>query len=248
MFNLKTGFLGLTLVCGQLLAGVRAEIDYGEIIWDVSCDLVGDKLPIVGDIACDEIRKLIEIDPDEAEPVDIAVIPQGECQEVQLGLDRITEVCAQAGRLYFHLAHTWWYGCYNFKAADGTAYECCQFKYGSNGLDQYAGKFPHQFCNNEQKEGMVNPNVSEQYGVDWIYDPQYFLRQTNMAVACGADLDHVDVEKKYSQECNLHKDNFKTAIETKNDNNAHRFLKFKDGSCEIWPSKGEAIMEEKCSF
>jgi len=248
MFNLKTGFLGLTLICGQLLSGVRAGLDYGEILWNVSCDIIGDKIPIAGSIACDEMKKLITADPDEAEPVDIAIVPYGQCQKVQLGLDRITEVCAPKGRLYFHLAHTWWYGCYNFRAADGTTYECCQFKYGSNGLDKYAGKFPHNFCNNKKEEGMVNPNVSGHYGVDWVYDPQYFLRQTNMALACGADVDRVDVEKKYSQECNLHKANFRTAIETKNNNNAHRFIKFNDGSCEIWPRKGERWTEKKCSF
>ncbi len=250
MFNFKTGILGLTLLCGQLLSGVRAEdIDFGEIVWDVTCGVIGEKIPIAGDIVCDQYRKLFEIDPDKAEPVDITVIPHGECDRVQLKLDHITEVCAPKGRLNFHLAHTWWYGCYNFVNPDGTGVECCQFKYGSNGLDQHAGKFPHTFCNDKKDDDdMVTPDVADRYGVGWIEDPQYFLHQTNMAIACGANLDHVDVEKKYSQECNLHKDNFKTAVETKNTNNARRFLKFRDGSCEIWPMDGDQIMEKKCSF
>ena len=115
-------------------------------------------------------------------------------------------------------------------------------------MDKNAGKFPHVFCNDKQEDEMVNPNVAGQYGVGWIKDPQYYFHQTNMAIACGANLDHVDVQRKYSQECNLHKDNFKTTVETKNNNNAHRFLKFNDGSCEIWSEEGDRKIEKHCSF
>ena len=248
MFNLKTGIFGLTLACTHLLFGVRAEVDFGDIIWKVSCEVVGSKVPFAN-IACDEMRKVLEIDPEAAEPVDIAVIPHGQCQNVQLSLERITEVCAPAGRLYYHLAHTWWYGCYDFETRDGNTVECCQFKYGSNGLDQYPGKFPHHFCNDIAEEGLVNSDVSDHYNMDWISDPQYYRHQTEMAVTCGAELEEVDVEKKYSDECDHSILHFQRAIETKNDNNAHRFIKFNDGSCEIWPSKGgDRWTEEECSF